>query len=168
MNGEGGGSPLCVPDVVIIFEKPLSGVDRPALVRFARRAQRLAGVRGEVSILVTGNRRIQALNRRYRKKSKPTDVLSFPRDGGGDIAISADIARQNATRYRHSAANELKVLMLHGMLHLAGHDHETDSGRMENLEVKLRARLKLPASLIDRTHQAVESNEKRTGRRRSR
>jgi probable rRNA maturation factor len=153
---------------VIIFEKPLSGVNRLALLRFARQAQRLAGVSGDVSILVAGNRRIQALNRRFRKKNKPTDVLSFPREGGGDIAISADIARQNAARYRHSAASELKVLMLHGMLHLAGHDHEKDNGRMENLEARLRARLKLPVSLIDRTRKAVENNARRAGRRRSR
>jgi probable rRNA maturation factor len=153
---------------VIIFEKPLSGVDRPALLRFARRARSLAGVRGEVSILVAGNRRIQALNRRFRKKNKPTDVLSFPREGGGDIAISADIARQNAARYRHSAASELKVLMLHGMLHLAGHDHEKDNGRMENLEARLRARLKLPVSLIDRTRKAAESNARPARRRSSR
>jgi probable rRNA maturation factor len=153
---------------VIIFEKPLSGVDRPALLRFARRARSLTGVRGEVSILVAGNRRIQALNRRFRKKNKPTDVLSFPREGGGDIAISADIARQNAARYRHSAASELKVLMLHGMLHLAGYDHEEDNGRMENLEARLRAKLKLPVSLIDRTRKAVENNARPAGRRRSR
>jgi len=153
---------------VIIFKKPLSGVDRPALLRFARRARRLAGVHGEVSILVAGNRQIQALNRRFRKKNKPTDVLSFPRDGGGDIAISADIARQNAARYRHSAASELKVLILHGMLHLAGHDHEKDNGRMENLEARLRAKLKLPVSLIDRARKAVEGNVRPAARGRSR
>jgi probable rRNA maturation factor len=135
---------------VIIFEKAAVGVDRPGMVRFARQAQRLAGVRGEVGILITGNRRIQELNRRFRKQNKSTDVLSFPRDGGGDIAICADIARQSATRYRHSVTSELKILVLHGMLHLAGHDHETDNGHMAQLESKLRARLKLPASLIDR------------------
>jgi probable rRNA maturation factor len=120
------------------------------MVRFARQAQKLAGVRGEISILVAGNRRIQALNRRFRKKNKPTDVLSFRRDGGGDIAISADIARRNAARYRHSTASEMKILVLHGMLHLAGHDHETDHGSMAKLEDKLRGKLKLPGSLIER------------------
>lgn len=167
MDGEGGGSPLCVPFVVIIFEKALRGVDRTGMARFVRQAKKLAGVSGEVHILVAGNRRIQALNRRFRKKNKPTDVLSFPRDGGGDIAVSADIARQNATRYRHSAANELKVLVLHGMLHLAGHDHETDNGRMAKLESKLRAKLGLPGSLIGRA-QTPPAEEKLIARRRSR
>ena len=134
------------------------------MARFARRAQRLAGVRGEVSILVAGNRRVQALNRRFRGKDKPTDVLSFPRDGGGDIAISADIARGNAARYGHSTASELKVLVLHGMLHLAGHDHETDDGAMAKLENKLRARLKLPVSLIDRAGQAKTGSKLPTRR----
>lgn len=166
MDGEGGGSPLRVPDVVIIFEKALRGVDRPGMSRFARQAQKLAGVSGDVDILVAGNRRIRALNRRFRKKNEATDVLSFPRDGGGDIAISADIALQNAARYRHSAASELKVLVLHGMLHLAGHDHETDNGSMARLENKLRAKLKLPASLIDRTETPAAKG--RSAARRSR
>jgi probable rRNA maturation factor len=146
---------------VIIFEKAVEGVSQPSLARFVRQAQKLAGVRGEVDILIAGNRRIQALNRRFSKKDKPTDVLSFPRDEGGDIAISADIARQNAARYNHSAAHELKVLVLHGMLHLAGHDHEADNGRMARLESKLRARLKLPASLIDRAHSPTTKKQKR-------
>jgi probable rRNA maturation factor len=149
---------------VIIFEKAAPGVSRKGMVRFARQAQKLARVRGEVGILVAGNRRIQALNRRFRKKNQPTDVLSFPHEGGGDIAVSADIARRNAARYRHSMASELKVLVLHGMLHLAGHDHENDSGQMATLESKLRAKLKLPAALIDRTH--VPAKSRRTPTRR--
>jgi probable rRNA maturation factor len=153
---------------VIIFEKAAPGVNRLAMARFARQAQKLAGVRGEVSILVAGNRRVQALNRRFRKKNKPTDVLSFPRDGGGDIAISADLARLNAARYRHSTASELKVLVLHGMLHLAGHDHEADRGSMAKLESKLRARLKLPASLIERARRPAKGENKAGVRRRPR
>jgi len=93
------------------------------------------------------------LNRRFREKDKPTDVLSFPdaRGAGGDIAISMDIAQQNATRYGHDLLQELKILVLHGMLHLAGHDHAADHGEMAARERALRARLKLPACLIDRT-----------------
>lgn len=135
---------------VIIFETAVQGASRPALERFARRAQKLAGVAGEVDILIAGNRRLLELNRRFRGKAKATDVLSFPRSEGGDIAISAVIARQNARRYSHSTADELKILVLHGMLHLAGYDHEADNGRMARLENQLRARLRLPASLIDR------------------
>jgi len=140
---------------VIIFKTAVQGASQPALERFARRAQKLAGVAGEVDILIADNRRLLDLNRRFRGKAKATDVLSFPRsfsgNPGGDIAISAVIARQNARRYSHSLADELKILVLHGMLHLAGYDHETDDGRMARREKQLRARLKLPASLIDRT-----------------
>jgi probable rRNA maturation factor len=136
---------------VIIFETAVQGASRPGLERFARRAQRLAGVAGDVDILIAGNRHIRELNRRFRGKARPTDVLSFRSDAGGDIAISAVIARQNARRYSHSTADELKILVLHGMLHLAGYDHENDNGRMARVESRLRARLKLPASLIDRS-----------------
>jgi probable rRNA maturation factor len=141
---------------VIIFETAVQGASRPALERFARQAQKLAGVRGEVDILIAGNRRLQQLNRRFRRQDMPTDILSFPREDGGDIAISAAIARQNARRYLHSANEELKILVLHGMLHLAGYDHESDNGRMARLENKLRARLKLPASLLERSQPGPE------------
>jgi probable rRNA maturation factor len=152
---------------VIIFETAVQGASRPGLERFARRAQKLAGVPGEVDILISDNRRLQQLNRRFRRKNKPTDVLSFPHKEGGDIAISAVIARQNARRYSHSAADELKILVLHGMLHLAGYDHESDNGRMARVEAKLRAQLKLPASLIDRAEKTPAA-EARAQQRRSR
>lgn len=140
---------------VIIFEKPVDGVRLSALQRFARRAQNLARVKGDVAILITSRRKVQALNRRFRRKDKATDVLSFPGITGGDIAICAEIARQNAKRLGHTAADEIKVLVLHGMLHLAGYDHETDSGEMETAEARLRSRLKLPTSLIQRTRTAA-------------
>jgi probable rRNA maturation factor len=141
---------------VIIFEKAMRGVDRSGLETFARRAQKLARLAGPVDILVGDDRRLKQLNRRFRQKNAATDVLSFPNGEGGDIAISGDIARKNAIVYGHSASAELKILILHGMLHLAGHDHENDGGRMARLEGRLRARLKLPDSLIDRSHgQAV-------------
>ena len=137
---------------MLIFETAITGVSAAVLQRFVRRAQKLARVAGEVDVLISSNQRLQALNRRFRRKNKPTDVLSFPRSTGGDIAISAPIARQNAARYGHGIAEELKILVLHGMLHLAGYDHEADDGEMALLESRLRAELKLPASLIDRTH----------------
>lgn len=141
---------------MIIFESPISGastrsVNAEQLQRFARRAQKLAEVQGEVDILIAANKRLRDLNRRFRRKNRPTDVLSFPRPSGGDIAISAQIALDNARRYGHSLAIELKILVLHGMLHLAGYDHESDNGRMARAESRLRSQLKLPASLIDRT-----------------
>jgi probable rRNA maturation factor len=140
---------------MVIFETVVKGVGVAMIQRFAREAQKLAKVAGEVDILISSNKRLQELNHRFRRKNKPTDVLSFPRPIGGDIAISADIARQNAILYGHSPAEELKVLVLHGMLHLAGHDHESDDGQMARTESRLRAQLKLPASLIDRAHGSV-------------
>lgn len=144
---------------MVIFETAIHGISATVLQRFARKAQTLAKARGEIDILVSSNKRLQELNRRFRRKNKPTDVLSFPRTEGGDIAISADIARKNAALYGHAIAEELKILVLHGMLHLAGHDHETDNGRMARLEVRLRAQLRLPASLIDRTHASAGQNK---------
>jgi probable rRNA maturation factor len=142
---------------MVIFDPPISGassrsVNAAQLQRFARRAQKLAEVQGDVDILIATNKRLRDLNRRFRRKDKPTDVLSFPRPSGGDIAISAQIALDNAQRYGHSLANELKILVLHGMLHLAGYDHESDNGRMARVESRLHSQLKLPASLIDRAH----------------
>jgi probable rRNA maturation factor len=137
---------------MVIVEQKVDGASPAELNRFVRAAQSLAKIRGEVDVLITGNARVKELNRRFRRKNKPTDVLSFPRTEGGDIAISAEIAAENARRYGHGAQEELKILILHGMLHLAGYDHESDSGRMASREARLRAQLKLPASLIERTH----------------
>jgi probable rRNA maturation factor len=152
---------------MVIFESPISGastrsVNAAQLQRFALRAQKLAEVQGEVDILIATNKRLRDLNRRFRRKNKPTDVLSFPRPSGGDIAISAQIAFESAQRYGHSLANELKILVLHGMLHLAGFDHESDNGRMARAEARLRSQLKLPASLIDRTHASGKSSLTKT------
>jgi len=156
--GEGSPAlPVLLLEHVIIFERVLEGVSRRTLERFARKTQELTGVTGEVDVLIAGNRRLQKLNRHFRKRNRPTDVLSFPRAEGGDIAVSADMALANARRYRHRAAQEIKVLILHGMLHLAGYDHENDDGQMARKENKLRAQLKLPASLIDRTQTPVNT-----------
>jgi probable rRNA maturation factor len=141
--------------LVIIFEKTIEGVSRPALERFAQRAKILARASGEVDILIAGNARLQRLNRDFRGKDKATDVLSFARNGtanaGGDIAISADYARRSARLHGHSHADELKILILHGLLHLAGHDHESDQGEMARMEAGLRQQLGLPGSLTERT-----------------
>jgi probable rRNA maturation factor len=115
---------------------------------------------GTVNVLVTNSRELRALNLRFRGKDKSTDVLSFPapllghasaKKVAGDLAISADIARENATRLGHSVAVEMKILVLHGILHLAGFDHEQDNGEMAREESRLRQQLKLPAGLIERT-----------------
>jgi probable rRNA maturation factor len=143
---------------MVIFETSMNGISAAQLQRFIHRAQKLAEVSGEVDVLISGNKRLQELNQRFRHKNKPTDVLSFPRPLGGDIAISVDIAAENAARYGHDVAEELKILVLHGMLHLAGYDHESDNGRMARAEARLRAQLKLPASLIDRAHSGAENS----------
>jgi len=145
---------------MVIFDNAVSATDSLSaahLQRFARRAQKLAEVQGEVDILIAGNARLRDLNRRFRRKNKPTDVLSFPRPSGGAIAISAQIARENAARFGHALVDELKILVLHGMLHLAGYNHESDDGRMARVESRLRSQLKLPASLIHRTHSGGKS-----------
>ena len=111
---------------------------------------------------------MQALNRRFRKKNKATDVLSFPSQApgvAGDIAISLEIAAANAAELGHDLATEVKILILHGLLHLAGFDHEIDGGEMLAREVSLRRELKLPVGLIERRQQASAKGGKRGGRR---
>jgi probable rRNA maturation factor len=139
------------------LDRPSKEISAQALSRFATKVQRALGVRGEVNIHITSSREMQDLNRRYRRNNKPTDVLSFPSggpDAGGDIAISLEIANANAAEMRHSLAAEVKILILHGLLHLAGHDHEIDDGEMLAREAAMRAELKLPVGLIERTHAA--------------
>ncbi len=139
---------------MILERRKTKDLSRLALARFANKAQRVAGLAGEVNILLTGDSEIQRLNLQFRRKDKPTDVLSFPSGTppeGGDIAISLQTARAQANEIGHDLLTEVKVLILHGMLHLAGHDHETDRGQMLKLECNLRTQLNLPAGLIERS-----------------
>jgi probable rRNA maturation factor len=149
------------------MRKKVSGVSRPELERFTARARRAVGLRGEVNVLVAPSAELRRLNRQFRKQDKPTDVLSFPppaRGMAGDIAISADIARASARRLGHPFAAELKVLVLHGLLHLAGYDHERDTGEMRRKEERLRAALGLPAALIARAERPA-ARPRKAGRR---
>jgi probable rRNA maturation factor len=123
------------------------------------RARRAVHLRDTVNVLVTNSAELQSLNRRFRGADKATDVLSFPsppagshqgKRVAGEVAISADIARENAGRLGHSVADEVKILALHGILHLAGFDHEHDNGEMARKESRLRRQLKLEAGLIER------------------
>lgn len=126
-----------------------------ALALFAGRARRALGIRDDVAVLITDNNAVRELNRRYRRKNKPTDVLSFPsntRHMAGDIAISVEIAEANSAKLGHSLETELRILILHGLLHIAGYDHETDHGEMQAKETRLRNELKLPTGLIERVH----------------
>ena len=137
------------------------GVSRVALVRFLREAQAAVGLKGEVAVLLAGDKTLRRLNKQFRGKDKATDVLSFPatKEGGakhgGDLAISYETAQQQADEHGHSLGEELRVLMLHGLLHLAGMDHETDDGEMAKREAKLRKKLKLPVGLIARVQEVV-------------
>ena len=139
-----------------------------ALSRFATQAQRALALGGEVNVSITSTNQMRSLNRRFRGRNKATDVLSFPSQTpgvAGDIAISLEIAARNADAFGHDLATEVKILILHGMLHLAGYDHEIDDGEMQEREASLRQKFKLPVGLIERTHTSPARTIKRGGRR---
>ncbi len=97
-----------------------------------------------MALVFAGDRTLHRLNRTYRGKDKPTDVLSFPGGGPGglgDIVISVETAHRNARATRRPLPRELEVLALHGFLHVLGYDHETDHGTMDRLERRLRREL---------------------------
>jgi len=136
---------------MVIMESKAGEVSAKALERFVGVVRREARLQGEVNVLLAGDRKIRDLNRRFRHKDKTTDVLSFPSTNGGDIAISMPMAKASARALGHELADEIKILILHGALHLKGHDHETDDGTMARAEQRLRKKLKLPLSLTERT-----------------
>jgi probable rRNA maturation factor len=131
-------------------------LSKSGLSRFLGVAQRAVGLEGEVDVLLAGDRTLRRLNRTFRGKDKATDVLSFPaaeelqNEHAGDLAISLDTATRQARAHGHSLRDEVRVLLLHGLLHLSGMDHETDSGQMAAREAVLRGRLRLPSGLIAR------------------
>jgi probable rRNA maturation factor len=153
---------------LVILQKRVVGLTELALDRFVARARRAAKLRAAVNVLVTSNAELKELNRRFRGKDEPTDVLSFPALPGlkpryaGDIAISAEIAAHNARAMGHTAAEEIKILALHGILHLRGYDHERDRGKMARREEKLRRDLRLPVGLIERAAQPALRPRRRT------
>lgn len=154
---------------MVIMRIPLPGVSSYGLSRFAARARRALKLPGAIGILVTSSREMQRLNKRFRKKDKPTDVLSFPpvsefaAQTSGDLAISAQVAAANARRLGHATSDEIKVLILHGMLHLAGYDHEKDDGLMARKEERLRKALGLPKGLIKRSNGPTRGRFPSTG-----
>ena len=121
------------------------------LQRFCECVRRELGFAPEsVTIQLISDETMARLNATFRKKQGPTDVLSFPANGArpahgaeyiGDIAISPETARRNARRYSRSLPVEMRILILHGMIHLAGFDHDSDNGEMDRLERRLRKRL---------------------------
>jgi len=133
---------------------------------FLVRAQRHLGRGGEVSVCLTDDLEIRQLNASFRGTARATDVLSFPdwepRQSPlrrrrlpaafylGDIAISLDTAARQAAGQGHTLGREIRILLLHGLLHLHGYDHESDDGTMRRLEESLRRQLQLPTGLITR------------------
>jgi probable rRNA maturation factor len=142
---------------------PKLGLSPSGLARFLHAAQRAAGLEGEVQVLLADDATLKRLNRTFRAKNKPTDVLSFPAGPttvffgepgapalAGDLAISLDTAARQAAEFGHTLRDEVRLLLLHGVLHLAGFDHEIDSGEMAAREAQLRRKLRLPSTLIAR------------------
>ncbi len=153
--------------MLLLAYKP-DDVNERALVLFAGRAQRAVGLSGAVDIRITTSAELHELNRKYRHKDETTDVLSFELTSSraktaGDLAISAEIAAANAAELGHSTETELKILILHGLLHLAGYDHEADNGEMRARESELRMQLKLPVGLIERAHATTTKQRKANG-----
>ncbi len=148
------------------------------LDRFLKEACAAVPLQGQVSVLLTNDETIRDLNKRFRKKNKATDVLSFPAADipagvAGDLAISLETAAVQAESFGHTLREEVKILLLHGLLHLAGYDHETDSGQMGRREAALRRRFGLPQGLIQRASRqttkvqrikSIQSETRKNGR----
>jgi|SRR5829696_5702913 len=123
-----------------------------------------AAARGDVTVALVSDGRMRSLNRSFRGKDYPTDVLSFPVEQPlagagkarhlGDIVIAIGVARRQAAAAGHAVGTELRVLALHGLLHLLGYDHEMDDGRMARAEARLRRRAGLQEGLIQRTERS--------------
>lgn len=138
-----------------------SELSTSGLTRFLNRARVAVGLDGEVEVLLADDATLWRLNKSFRGKNKSTDVLSFPTPAeiahahAGDLAISLETAARQAANYGHTLRDEVRILLLHGLLHLAGEDHETDDGEMAAREAALRRELRLPNTLIERV---VKSN----------
>lgn len=130
--------------VVIVDRQRKHAVRKQDIQRVLQGAADALEIKGELALVFAGDAFLRQLNRDYRFKDKPTDVLSFPgpdKDMGlGDVIISVETARDNAARFGRPLDRELEILALHGFLHVLGYDHETDQGQMEALEKQLRAR----------------------------
>lgn len=138
----------------LIFRTRTPGISRREIAAFAKELENSVAASRSFCCLVTSDQELRRLNRDFRKKDQATDVLSFPAADPngflGEIAISFPRAKRQATEYGHSVAQELQILMLHGVLHLLGMDHERDRGGMARAENKWRSALGLPPGLIER------------------
>jgi probable rRNA maturation factor len=138
----------------VLFKVPARGISRSKLNYFARQLQEYLVGGASFCCLISDDEELQALNKQFLEKDYPTDVLSFPSDGPygsvGDIAISWDRAKDQAAEYGHAIDQEIRILILHGVLHLMGMDHEKDGGEMARVEMDWRKRFKLPLGIIER------------------
>jgi probable rRNA maturation factor len=138
----------------LLFEVSAPDVSRRSARSFAKVLETELAPGRAFCCLITSDREMRRLNREFRKQDYATDVLSFPSaDSGtflGDIAISFAKAKEQAAEHGHSVSQEVDILMLHGLLHLLGMDHETDNGEMAQAERKWREKLGLPTGLIER------------------
>jgi probable rRNA maturation factor len=150
------------------------GLSQAGLARFLNRARAAVGIEGEVHVLLAGDGTLKRLNRTFRGKNVATDVLSFPagdaEDGNGsgvagDLAISLETAARQAARFGHSLRDEVRVLLLHGVLHLAGFDHEKDAGEMAAREAELRREMGVETGLIARVTGGREKTVEIVGRK---
>jgi probable rRNA maturation factor len=137
-------------DVTVVNRQRKHAVGRERLGRFVRRVANEVRTDGRaVTLCLVSDRSMRELNRRFRGKDVPTDVLSFPAGEApvedephlGDIVIAVPVAARQARERGHTLARELELLALHGFLHLAGYDHETDGGTMRRLERRVARRL---------------------------
>lgn len=147
---------MSLSESLVIFRKTTRQVSRREIRRYAAMLARDLTNGRPFCCLVADDSELHRLNRQFRSKDAPTDVLSFPSGSPlgslGDIAISLERVREQARDHGHTPAEELKVLMLHGVLHLMGMDHDRDRGTMRRAETQWRRRLGLPSGLIERNH----------------
>ncbi len=141
---------MSADDIPLLFRHSSGKLRKRELRAFFREMTARVAPGREVVCLITDDRELRRLNREFLGADYATDVLSFPSDGGGEIAISLDRAAEQAAERGHDVNDEIRILMLHGALHLSGMDHETDSGEMRRAETRWRKRLGLPPGLIER------------------
>lgn len=142
---------------LITYRRSPATLKRLTIEKFAGIARDQVAAGRAFHCLVTGDAEVKSLNLRFRGKDATTDVLSFPLDQPdslGDIAISLGRARAQARERAHSIETEICILMLHGVLHLLGMDHETDNGRMARAEIRWQRKLGLPTGLIERAERS--------------
>ena len=141
-------------DPLITYRRKPATLDTASLESFAETLRDRVARRREFHCRITNDAELQTLNARFLGKDYPTDVLSFPSDTesahAGDLAISLQRARAQASEWNHTLEDEIRILMLHGVLHLLGMDHESDNGRMRRAELRWRRKFGLPNGLIER------------------